>query len=172
MKKITLLLSILSVAILSLSASYAFSDAGPYVGVSYSEIDYKETGVSLDFTTVGGVAGYSFSNSFAIETRYAKGREADHFHGYEVTIDRTFSALGKFSLPNATTIKPYVVAGWTKGTMTVEGYGSDSITSPSWGIGIGLDLASNLSINAELLSAINKDDVQANQFSLIALYKF
>ena len=165
-------------AIIILSAglfytSEAKADAGFYAGVSYSQLDYSESGIDdLDFSTVGGLVGYNLSSSFAIEIRGAKGQSDDSLYGIGVEIDKTMSVLGKFSLPNETNVTPYVIAGYSKGWLKADGGFKGDESDFSYGIGAAFALTDQLSVSAEYASLIDKDDVEVAALSLMAIYTF
>ena len=122
MKSITKSMMVIFIAIGACIEGYTcFADSGFYAGASYSQLDYSEPGLDLDFSTVGGLVGYKLSSSFAIELRGAKGQTDDSIYGIGVEVDKTMSVLGRFSLPNETNVTPYVLAGFTKGWLEADG---------------------------------------------------
>ncbi len=160
-----------------LLAAWGFSekaeaDAGWYAGVSYSQLDYSEPGLDLDFSTVGGLIGFKLSNSFAIEFRGAKGQTDDSVYGIGVQVDKTTSVLGRFSLPNETNVTPYVVAGFSKGWLSADGGFKTDESDYSYGIGAAFALTDQFSVSAEYVSLLDKSDVEVAALSLIATYEF
>ena len=159
-------------AVFCFNTSYCFADAGFYGGVSYSQLDYSEPGLDLDFSTIGGLVGYKLSNSFAIEVRGARGQRDDSLYGVGVEVDKTFSVLGRFSLPNETNVTPYVVAGFTKAWLEVDGGYKVNESDYSYGIGAAFSLTDQFAVSAEYVVLLDKDDAEINALSLIATYDF
>ena len=150
----------------------AKADAGWYGGVSYSQLDYSEPGLDLDFSTIGGLVGYKLSSSFAIEVRGAKGQTDDSIYGIGVQLVKTMSVLGRFSLPNETNVTPYVIAGFSKGWLSADGGFKTDESDYSYGIGAAFSLTDQFAISAEYMSLLDKDDVEVSALSLIATYDF
>lgn len=153
-------------------AEVATADGGFYVGASYSQLDYSEPGIDLDFTTIGGLVGYKLSSSFAIEIRGAKGQSDDELYGIGVEVDKTMSVLGRFSLPNETNVTPYVVAGFSKGWLSADGGFKTDESDYSYGIGAAFALTDQFAVSAEYVSLLDKDDVEVAALSLIATFEF
>ena len=143
-----------------------------YGGIQYSKVDYSESGLGLDFSTVGAIAGYELTNAFAIEARYSKGQSDDSAFGVGFEVDNTYGVYGVVSLPNETNIEPYVVIGYTKGKLSASGYGSESESDFSYGAGISFKLAESLSIRTEYMVLLDKEDYEFNSVSASLIYKF
>ena len=143
-------LAVLAVTCLGASTQ-CFADSGLYAGVSYTQLDYSEPGVDLDFTTVGGVLGYNLSSAFAIELRGARGQSDDSAYGVGVEVDKTMSVLGRFSLPNETNITPYVLAGFSKAWLKADGGYKDDGGDYSYGLGLAFSLTDSFAVSAGLL---------------------
>lgn len=167
--------TVLSIILLSAAcfeASYCFADSGFYGGVSYSELDYSEPGLDLDFATIGGLVGYKLSNTFAIEVRGAKGQTDDDIYGYGVEVDKTMSVFGRFSLPNESNMTPYLIAGFTKAWLEADGGFKADESDYSYGIGVAFALTDELAVSAEYASLLDKDDAEVNAMSLLLTYDF
>ena len=164
--------TIIMAVILSAFTLTAQADAGFYAGVNYSKINYEESYGDLDFATLGGILGYNLSSTFGVEVRYARGQSGDDIEGYSVKIDNTVSVLGRLSLQNDTNLTPYVVAGYTRGELDIEGYGSDSTSDFSYGAGVGFELTKGLSAGVEYMVLIDKDSYEFNALSASLIYAF
>jgi len=138
----------------------------------YSQLDYSEPGLDLDFSTVGGLIGFKLSNAFAIELRGAKGQTDDDVYGIGVEVDKTMSVLGRFSLPNETNVTPYVVAGFSKAWLSADGGFKTDVSDYSYGIGLAFSLTNELAVSAEYVSLLDKDDAEINAASLMVTYTF
>ena len=165
-------LSIILLAGVCFEASYCFADSGFYGGVSYSELDYSEPGLDLDFSTIGGLVGYKLSNTFAIEVRGAKGQTDDDIYGYGVEVDKTMSVFGRFSLANQSNITPYLLGGFSKGWLSADGGYKVDETDFSYGLGLAFSLTDELAVSAEYVSMLDTDDAEVNAASLLLTYDF
>ena len=173
MKMITKSILVIFIAIGACIEGYTcFADSGPYIGVSYSQLDYSEHGLDLDFSTVGGLVGYKLSNAFAIEFRGAKGQTDDDVYGIGVEVDKTMSVFGKFSLPNETNITPYLLGGFSKVWLSADGGYKESESDYSYGIGAAFSLTDQFSVSAEYVVLLDKSDVEINAPSLLLTYEF
>ena len=159
-------------AVACFAPSYCYADEGFYIGATYSQLDYSEPGLDLDFSTVGGLVGYKLSNAFAIEVRGAKGQRDDSLYGIGVEVDKTFSVFGKFSLANETNVTPYALFGFTKAWVKADGGFKANESDYSYGIGAAFSLTDEFSISAEYVVLLDKSDVEVNAASLMAIYTF
>ncbi len=167
--------AILAITIGILSLAYispASADSGFYAGVNYTKINYEESYGDLDFATVGGILGYNLSSTFGIEARYSQGQSDDSIEGYTVKIDNMLSILGRLSLQNDTNLTPYVVAGYTRGELDIESYGSDDASDFSYGAGVAIELTKGLNAGVEYMVLIDKDSYEFNGLSANLVYTF
>jgi len=162
----------LTVLILLTFSLFTHADQGVYAGISYTKISYEESGGELDFSTAGGILGYNLSSTFGLEARYSEGQTDDDVHGSDVAIDKMASIFGRLSLANDTNITPYILAGYTKTWVDIEGYGNDSDSDFSYGAGVGFELAKGLSIAAEYIVLIDKNEYDFNQLGVNLVYTF
>ena len=143
-----------------------------YGGGSYSKLDYQESAGELNFTTIGAIVGTKLSNHVAIEGRYSSGHEGDDVASYDVDIKSTYGVYGRFSMDNTTNVTPYVIAGYTKAEIHVQGAGNDSADGLSVGAGVSFNLSDKLSVGVEYMSLLDKNDYDVDQVSGTLLYSF
>jgi len=172
MKMKICLASIISGFILLAFSVATQADQGVYAGASYSKVSYEASGGELDFSAIGGILGYNLSSTFGLEARYSEGRTDDDANGHDVEIDKVASIFGRLSLANDTNVTPYALIGYTKGWLDIAGYGGDSDSDFSYGAGLGFELAKGLSIAAEYVVLIDKDDYDFNQVGVNLVYTF
>jgi len=82
------------------------------------------------------------------------------------------SIFGRLSLANDTNITPYVLAGYSKAWIDIEGYGGDSDSDFSYGAGVGFELTEGLSVAAEYVVLADKTDYDLNEFNVNLVYTF
>ena len=139
---------------------------------NYAQVEYEESGGSLDFTAATGGLGYNLSSTFGVELRYGQGMSDDSVQGTSFDIDKIVSVLGRLSLQNDTNITPYILAGYTRGWIDIEGGGTAKAEDFSFGAGVGFDITPKLSISAEYFSYIDKNDYDITGPSIGAMYVF
>ena len=144
-----------------------------YGGASHSNLDFKVDGVSsLDFTTVGIIVGYELTNQVAIEARYAEGKKSDDIGGTDVEADKVASVFAKVAIPNETTLTPYLLVGYTKATLDIEGFGGESETDSSYGVGVQFELTEALHLDAEYVVLMSDSDYDLNSVGVNLVYHF
>lgn len=162
------ILGILSLAYIS----PASADSGPYIGATYTQLNYEESGLDLDFSTVGGLVGYNLSSTFGVELRHSRGQSNDDISGYDVDIDSMTSILGRLSLQNDTNLTPYVVVGYSQVEFDIQGFGSDDDEGLTYGAGVGFELTKGLNIGVEYTVVLDKSDYDLTAGSATLVYTF
>jgi len=87
----------------------------------------------------------------------------------DLELDNLFGVYVKGGMPLAQNLYPYAVLGYTRAKLTATAYGnsfSDSETDISFGFGLDLKTASEVTFSAEYMNYFDKDEVEISGFSL------
>lgn len=142
----------------SAAAFTAQADQPLYFGAQYSQQSVDDA--SWDFGVLSGVVGYNFNEIFAIEGRLGLGIQDEEYSGAftsaKVSVDHSYSVLGKASWPVMETLSVYGIAGFNKtkydfkindaGDNFNDSYSEDGLI---YGAGAEIRISSNLSLNFE-----------------------
>lgn len=185
MKKVFLATS--AVALMANSAFALAQDNTPqaYVGGNYVFATFEEDGIAddIDLGALVAKVGTKINPYFSAELRAGFGvadetASVDDFSA-TIEIDYLVGGYGVLGIPNKTPVYPYVVLGFTKGELTLSATGpagsasaSASETDMSYGVGANFDITSNVQMNAEYMSYIDKDGAEISGISVGASYLF
>jgi opacity protein-like surface antigen len=152
-----------------------------YLGASTSFLTYSEEYVSdeASLSMLGINAGLKINDYFGLETRLGIGMGDDTVSVYDynygqvdvdVELDSMIGFYAKFTAPVHERIKPYVIAGYTKGEVTYSSMGfseSESESDLSYGVGFDLTISpeNKVSIGMEYMSYFDKDGAEIDGFS-------
>lgn len=126
-----------------------------YFGITFSQVDYEESGRgSAKPTAIGAKLGKVVNQNFAIEGRFATGLSDDDLGGaaQDVGVDFFLGAYAKGILPLSPRIALYGIAGVTYGDLSTGSGGlrfSDSDADFSYGFGADFAIGATTSLNVE-----------------------
>ncbi len=164
---------IIFLALCALSISAAAQQES-YIGGNLSFLDYSETGLD-DASLTAAVAklGNRINDNIAAEFRLGFGLGSDEVDvqgiPVDLELDNLFGVYVKGGMPLAQNLYPYAVLGYTRAKLTATAYGnsfSDSETDISFGFGLDLKTASEVTFSAEYMNYFDKDEVEISGFSL------
>jgi len=152
-------------------------EPGWYIGAGYAFVNYDEDGVpDLDLGAVIFRSGFQFNEYLSAEARFGLGVDDDSVWGVDVELENLYGGYFRAGLPTGVGFYPYVIVGATHGQIkaNVPGYGSDRYdeTDVSYGGGIDFYLDPSLSLTAEYMMLIDKNDAKWSGVTLTLNLKF
>ena len=119
-----------------------------YVGGGLGAINYQDdVGLDLDIAAFSSLAGVKFNQYFSAEARVGFGITDDSHGsalGYNFSVKNYYGAYAKAGYPVTNTITPYVIAGYTRGTIKHEiAHLSFSTSDSDFSYGIGAEYKLN-----------------------------
>jgi len=170
MNKHGLALIIFSTAALTSQPLLADSTHGHrYVGASigFMEIE-NQTNNEASINHIEGRAGGYMNDFLAFETRLGVGLTDDTVNGVDLSLRYSLGAYIRAGYPVHEQAFPYVILGFSRADFEAKTAGNsvnDAETDSSYGVGIDVEIA-NLSLTAEYLNMIDKNDTSFTGFSV------
>lgn len=176
-----MLRSLLALLLLAPLAAFA---AGPYAGISLTQVAYDEDG----FSTAKPIAatfklGAGLSPNLAIEGRLGTGLTDDEASGCvagvgcgspEIEVDYYYGVYLKGMLPTGT-VSPYALIGYTKGELTAS-LGGFSLSADdsdvSFGLGIDVPISRTAGLNVEYAQLIDGEGFEVTALSAGVTWRY
>lgn len=169
------LIALATGSLLSVGAQAAVNNyAGqPYVGVKAGQFNLDVDGADKP-TAYGVYGGYNFDPNFGVEVEYMGSDDADYKTNGEIDA-KTYGAYGtyRYYVPNASGLYAKGKLGVAKTEVEASALGSKVSTSDTGlagGVGLGLAVNNNMSIEGEY--AMADSDADAKLWTIGAHLKF
>lgn len=135
----------------SAQSMYKSNVGGLYAGVNYTfmNVDYSGTS-SADVGTLSGKVGVMATDFLGLEARAGFGVDDDRVDGNKVKLDNFFGGYATVNMVNESPVTPYAVLGFTR-IEAEKGSASDDESDFSYGAGLNVKFAQNLSGNIEYM---------------------
>ncbi|WP_144401600.1 porin family protein [Isoalcanivorax pacificus] len=162
----------------------AMANQHSYVGVQFSQVEYKESGVpDVEPTAIAIKAGAQLSDYLAVEARVGFGAGDDSASEgpakLTIEVDNYISAYIKPTMPLGERFSVYALAGVTRSKIKGEITGvvpatsdTDSQTDLSYGVGADLNLSTNSFVSVEYARLLNGDDYDLDALSVGLGFRF
>lgn len=139
-----------------------FAHAESHFGINYTSVDIeadimglKISGPSPDMLV--GRYSVSHDENLSSELRIGVGLGDDKWMGQEWEIKNMYGAYLKWHI-SASEVKPYLLAGFSKGKLKISTDGSsNSVSEDDFSFGAGLDFSNGL--NLEYMNYLDKDGI-------------
>ena len=170
MKKHCLALIIASTTALASQAVLADSTHGHrYVGASISmmELD-NETGSDPSINHIDGRVGGYVNDYVAVEARLGVGLTKDTVDDVDYSLRYAVGGYVRAGFPVHEQAFPYLIVGITRADFEADFTGgsvNEAETDTSYGVGIDVEVA-NMSLTAEYLNMVDKNDISFAGFSI------
>ncbi|SFM57598.1 porin family protein [Marinobacter zhejiangensis] len=173
-KSLLLALSLSGAAALSTTSAvagdiYKSGGVGAYAGANYTFANIDFGNADADVGTLGAKVGVMATPFFGVEARGGFGVDDDRVGGVEVALDNYFGGYATLNLANESPATPYAIIGFTRveveldnGFMSVKEDESDL----SYGLGVNIEMAPQISGNLEYMRYFDKDDVTVDGLGL------
>lgn len=149
---------------------YKSGVGGLYTGVNYTFIDI-DAQEDADVGTLSAKVGVQANEYFGAEARAGFGVNDDTVNGTEVKLDNFFGGYATINMANETPVTPYAILGFTRVELEA-GSRSDDESDFSYGAGVNVQLARNLSGNLEYMRYYDDRDVTIDGIGLGILVNF
>jgi len=140
-----------------------------YMGASvgFMEIE-NQSNDEASINHIEGRAGGYINDFLAVEARLGVGLTNDTVNGTEFALRYSLGAYIRAGFPVHEQAFPYVILGFSRADFEAKSAGNtvnDAETDSSYGVGIDVEI-SNLSLTAEYLNMIDKNDTSFSGFSV------
>src|SRR5690606_13920656 len=159
----------------------AMANQHSYVGLQYSQVEYKESGApDIEPTAIAVKAGAQLSDFLAVEARVGFGAGDDSVSAggtkLSLEVDNYISAYLKPTLPVGERFAVYALAGVTRSKLEMKtntGFSdTDSQTDLSYGVGADLNLSTNSFVSVEYARLLKGDDYDLDALSIGLGFRF
>lgn len=145
---------------------YKSGTGGLYAGVNYTFMDVDYDGfASADVGTLSGKVGVMATDFLGLEARAGFGVDDDRVAGAKVELDSFFGGYATINMVNQSPVTPYAVLGFTRIEASV-GSVTDDDSDFSYGLGLNVKLAQNLSGNLEYMRYYDDSDITVDGIGL------
>lgn len=154
---------------------YKSGGAGLYGVLNYTFFNLDEGSADADFGALSGKIGGLVSPYFGLEARAGFGVDDDTVGGIDFSVDNFFGGYATLNLANESPATPYVILGFTRIELEAEGpFGSvtDDDSDLSYGLGVNIEMAPQLSGNLEYMRYYDKDGTTIDGLGLGATFHF
>ena len=150
----------------SAQSMYKSSVGGLYAGLNYTFMDVDYSGVSsADVGTLSAKVGVMATDYIGLEARAGFGVDDDRVAGNKVKLDNFFGGYTTINMVNESPVTPYAVLGFTR-IEVEEGSYSDDASDFSYGAGLNVKFAQNLSGNVEYMRYYDDSDLTVDGIGL------
>ena len=133
---------------------YKSGVGGLYTGLNYTFMNLESGNADADVGTLSAKVGVMATPYLGIEARGGFGVDDDRIGGVDYSLDNFFGGYATFNLANESPITPYAILGFTRVEIEASsflGTATEDETDVSYGIGMNMDFAPNLSGNLEYM---------------------
>lgn len=146
-----------------------------YAGLNYSFFTLENDAADADVGTLSAKVGALATPYFGVEARAGFGVDDDRVGGVDYSLDNFFGGYATLNLANETPATPYVIFGFTRVELEAEGpfiTRSDDESDFSYGVGVNIEMAPQVSGNLEYMRYYDKDDVTIDGLGVGVTFNF
>lgn len=141
----------------------------PYVGASVGFMEMEHQGNSeASINQIEGRVGAYVNDFLAFETRLGLGLTNDTVNDTEFSLRYSVGAYIRAGFPVHEQAFPYLILGFSRADFEAKAAGkseNDAETDSSYGVGIDVEIV-NMSLSAEYLNMIDKNDISFSGFTV------
>lgn len=148
---------------------YKSGVGGLYTGLNYTFATIDAGRSDADVGTLSAKVGVMATPFLGFEARGGFGVDDDRIGRIDYSLDNFFGGYATFNLANESPLTPYAVLGFTRVELEAKGpftTVTDDESDVSYGIGLNMKFASNLSGNLEYMRYYDDDDVTVDGLGL------
>lgn len=141
---------------------YKSGVGGLYTGLNYTFVDMDFGSQEADVGTLSAKVGVMATPFLGFEARGGFGVDDDNIGGVDLSVDNFFGGYATFNLVNESPVTPYAILGFTRVELEAEGpfnTVTEDESDVSYGLGLNMAFAPNLSGNLEYMRYYDDDDV-------------
>nr|WP_297402255.1 porin family protein [uncultured Marinobacter sp.] len=161
--------SLASVGVAHGQDMYKSAVGGLYTGLNYSFVSLESGNDDADVGTLSAKVGVMATPFLGIEARGGFGVDDDRIGGVDYALDNFFGGYATFNLANESPLTPYAVLGFTRVEVEAEsvfGTVTEDDSDVSYGLGLNMAFAPNLSGNLEYMRYYEEGDVSVDGLGL------
>ncbi|WP_372981453.1 outer membrane beta-barrel protein [Marinobacter sediminum] len=154
---------------------YKSGVGGVYTGLNYTFMNLDAGGEDADVGTLSAKAGVMATPFLGFEARGGFGVDDDRVRGIDYSVDNFFGGYATFNIANESPITPYAVLGFTRVEVEAEGpfnTVTDDESDVSYGVGLNMAFARNVSGNLEYMRYYDDDDVTVDGLGVGVQFNF
>ncbi len=154
---------------------YKSGVGGVYTGLNYTFMNLDAGGEDADVGTLSAKAGVMATPFLGFEARGGFGVDDDRVGGIDYSVDNFFGGYATFNIANESPITPYAVLGFTRVEVEAEGpfnTVTDDESDVSYGVGLNMEFARNVSGNLEYMRYYDDDDVTVDGLGVGVQFNF
>ncbi|MEQ9547671.1 MAG: porin family protein [Marinobacter sp.] len=172
---LTALAGSMTASVASANDMYKSGVGGLYAGLNYTFVNIEENSDDVDVGTLSAKVGALATPFFGVEARAGFGVDDDSIGGVDVSLDNFFGGYATLNLANESPATPYVILGLTRVELEAEGplgTATEDDSDFSYGIGVNVEMAPQVSGNLEYMRYYDKDDVTVDGLGLGVTFNF
>ncbi|MAZ06831.1 MAG: hypothetical protein CME81_10655 [Halomonas sp.] len=150
---------------------YKSGVGGLYTGLNYTFINLESGSADADVGTLSAKVGVMATPFLGIEARGGFGVDDDRIGAADFSLDNFFGGYATFNLVNESPITPYAILGFTRVEIEV-GTATEDETDVSYGIGMNMEFAPNLSGNLEYMRYYENNDTEIDGLGVGIQFNF
>lgn len=146
-----------------------------YAGLNYTFFNLEDDSDDADVGALSAKVGALATPYFGVEARAGFGVDDDRVNGIDYSVDNFFGGYATLNLANESPATPYVIFGLTRVELEAEGpftTVTDDDSDFSYGIGVNVEMAPQVSGNLEYMRYYDKDDVTVDGLGLGVTFNF
>tara|TARA_R110000868_G_scaffold407895_1_gene689835 strand:- start:11294 stop:11911 length:618 start_codon:yes stop_codon:yes gene_type:complete len=150
---------------------YKSGVGGLYTGLNYTFINLESGSADANVGTLSAKVGVMATPFLGIEARGGFGVDDDRIGAADFSLDNFFGGYATFNLVNESPITPYAILGFTRVEIEV-GTATEDETDVSYGIGMNMEFAPNLSGNLEYMRYYENNDTEIDGLGVGIQFNF
>lgn len=154
---------------------YKTRDGGLYAGLNYTFMNVDDDNFDADVGTLSAKVGALATPYFGLEARGGFGVDDDTISGVDVSVDNFFGGYATLNLANESPATPYLIFGFSRLEIEAEsafGSATEDDTDISYGIGVNMAMAPEVSGNLEYMRYFDKDGTTIDGLGLGVTFNF
>ncbi|MDX1560470.1 MAG: porin family protein [Marinobacter sp.] len=154
---------------------YKSGVGGLYTGLNYTFVSLESGNADADVGTLSAKVGVMATPFLGIEARGGFGVDDDRIGRVDYSLDNFFGGYATFNLANQSPITPYAILGFTRVEIEASsflGKATEDESDVSYGIGMNMEFAPNLSGNLEYMRYYEDSDVEIDGLGVGIQFNF
>lgn len=142
---------------------YKSGVGGLYTGLNYTFMNLESGNADADVGTLSAKVGVMATPFLGIEARGGFGVDDETVGPVDYSVDNFFGGYATFNLANESPITPYAVLGFTRVELQADspfGTSTEDESDVSYGLGLNMEFARNLSGNVEYMRYYEDSDAE------------
>ncbi|MEX2473823.1 porin family protein [Marinobacter sp.] len=146
-----------------------------YAGLNYTFFNLEDDSADADVGALSGKVGVLATPYFGVEARAGFGVDDDRVGGIDYSVDNFFGGYATLNLANESPATPYVIVGFSRLELEAEGplgTRTDDDSDLSYGVGVNVEMAPQVSGNLEYMRYYDKRDVTIDGLGVGVTFNF